>query len=122
MKANWGDNEAAISSSDELRALINDVRNTGQPTMVFLEADDRTVLVFGIGREESVLSFVAPDGTSFHSLGDRDRKGYQMFLCRDQIDEFMNEMAVPEPDAISAAEHFLVTREQPPQVTWEPDW
>lgn len=41
-----------------------------------------------------MLTFVEPDGTSFHSLGDTERKRFPHFLCRDQVDEFMMEMAV----------------------------
>ena len=90
--------------------------------MVFLEAKNGKILVFGVGLDESVLTFMEPDGTSFHSLGDRERKGYLHFLCRDQIDEFMTEMAVSERDALVAAEQFLATSERPSVVVWEPDW
>lgn len=46
----------------------------------------------------------------------------RLFLCRDQIDEFMAEMAVPEGEAVAAAEVFVATAERPPGVTWESDW
>jgi hypothetical protein len=90
--------------------------------MIFLEADTGDVLVFGVGSEESVLTFVERDGLSFHSLGNRDRKGHLSFDCRDQVDDFMAEMAVPAATALSAAEHFVSTRQRPPQISWEPDW
>lgn len=90
--------------------------------MIFLEAEGGRTFVFGIGRGESVLTFWDPDGTSFHSLGDVTRKGHLQFVCRDQVDDFMAEMAVPERAAIAAAEEFLATGERPCAVTWEPDW
>ena len=122
MKASWGANEIVVVSRDDLDVIVGSVRTSGQPTMIFLEAENGRVLVFGVGQEESVLTFAEPDGTSFHSLGDRDRKGCLHFLCRDQIDEFMTEMAVSERDALVAAEQFLATSERPSQLLWEADW
>jgi hypothetical protein len=122
MKASWGENELLVNSPSDLDIVVDSVRRSGQPTMVFLEEEDGTCLVFGVGRLESVLTFAEPDGTSFHSLGDRDRKGYLHFLCRDQIDEFMAEMAVSEHAALKAAEQFVETRKLPSAVVWEADW
>jgi hypothetical protein len=74
MKATWGEEEATIGSREELDAVVLAIRRSGQPTMVFLEAESGKVLVFGVGHDESVLTFAEPDGTSFHSLGcDRPR-------------------------------------------------
>ena len=87
MKARWGTSDAVIKSRHDVDAVVSAVRTSGQPTMVFLEADNGRVLVFGVGYEESVLTFAERDGTSFHSLGDRDREGHLLFLCRDQVDE-----------------------------------
>jgi hypothetical protein len=122
MKATWGPNERLVRSQPEIDGVIDDIRRSGQPTMVFLEANDGRVLVFGVGQDESVLTFAEPDGTSFHSLGDRSRTGYLHFLCRDQVDEFMTEMAIPEHDALMAAAEFLATGDRPSAVQWEPDW
>lgn len=122
MKASWGPNEALVQSQRELDVVVDDVRRSRQPTMVFLEAENGRALVFGVGLGESVLTFTEPDGTSFHSVGDRHREGYLHFLCRDQIDEFMTEMAVPEHKALLAAAQFLATGDRPSEVQWEPDW
>jgi hypothetical protein len=122
MKACWGSSATEIATRDELRAIAAAIRASGQPTMLFLEADNGKTLVVGLGHEESVLTFVEPDGGSFHSRGDTEREGFLSFLCRDQVDEFMAEMAVPEGDAVVAAEAFVETAERPPGVTWEADW
>lgn len=122
MKATWAINQRDVASRDDLAALIEAVRASGQPTMIFLEADDGTSLVFGVGHAESVLTFASPDGISFHSKGDPNRRGFLRFLCRDQIDEFFEEMAVPERHAVDAALEFLETQAKPSAVTWEPDW
>src|SRR5689334_5204535 len=95
MKALWGEQQKTISTCADLDLVIGAVLASGKPTMVFLEGDNGRVLVFGVGREESVLTFVESDGTTFHSLGDANRKERIVFFCRDQPDEFMGEMAVP---------------------------
>ncbi len=123
MKANWGERAATIQSQGDLDSVIEDVRRSGQPTMVILEAENGNFLVFGVGQEESVLTFAYPDGRSFHSLGaDRYREGSLYFLCNDDIEEFMAETAVPEQDAITAAKQFLTSSDPPPAVQWESDW
>ncbi len=122
MKASWGDRTATIASRRDLDVVIDDVRRSGQPTMIFLEAEDGTCLVFGVGREESVLTFATPDGESFHSLGvDRYRKGRLRFSCREELTDFFAEMAVPERDALSAADQFLACSDRPTAVPWESD-
>lgn len=123
MNASWGERTMVIHARSDLDVVIEDVRRSGQPTMVFLEAENGNCLVFGVGQEESVLTFAYPNGESLHSLGaDRYREGRLHFLCRDQIDEFMVEMALPERDAIAAAVQFLDSHELPTAVTWEADW
>ena len=122
MKANWNIHESVLSSRDDLYNVIDGIRNSKQPTMVFLEADNGRMLVFGVGSTESVLTFAEPDGSSYHSLGNPERKGHLLFLCRDQVDEFMAEMAVPEDDALRAAEEFFSTQERPEGIVWEADW
>ena len=122
MRAQWGDSEMTVDAHEELDTVIESVKGSGQPTMVFLKADNGNILVFGVGYDESVLTFFEPNGRSFHSLGDTRRKGHLRFLCRDQVDEFMKEMAVSEKQARLAAQQFLTTRERPSAVSWESDW
>lgn len=122
MKASWGVLEKDVESLEELVEICEAIRASGEPTMLFLEADSGRTFVFGIGQGESVLTFWEPDGTSFHSLGDAARRGHLRFLCRDQADEYLAEMAVPEQAALTAAAQFLATGDRPSAVTWEPDW
>lgn len=119
LNARWGDHEALIASVDDLDAVVATVRTSGQPTMVFLEAANGTVMAFGAGQVESVLMYAEPDGTSFHSVGDVRRAGYLHFLCRDQRDQFMLEMAIPEADALVAGRQFLTIGQRPSSVRWE---
>jgi hypothetical protein len=123
MKAYWTEEmQKAVNSVLELQAVIDDVKRLGEPTMLFLEHKDGRTLVLGLGNPESVLTFIDHDGRSFHSVGDASRRGMLTFWCRDQQDDFMAEMAVPEPLAIAAAESFIAEGTMPPNVTWEADW
>jgi hypothetical protein len=122
MKASWRDKEARVTSVDDLRRIIDEVRAAQEPTMLFLETESAETLVVGLGHPESVLTFVQPDGRTLHSLGDTRRTGHLRFWCRDQLDEFMEEMAIPESDAIQAAVQFLEVGGQPKNVRWEADW
>ena len=90
--------------------------------MVFFEHENRSRLVVGMGGMESVLTFVDERERSYHSLGDRYRTGTMAFLCRGQRDDFLQEMAVPEPLAIEAALEFLETGTRPSGIEWEADW
>jgi hypothetical protein len=121
MRAYWGERERSISSEGELSATVAELRR-GEPTMLFLEVPGGPTLVVGVGNAESVLTFVEPDGTSFHSRGDISRRGRLRFWCRGQLDEFMEEMAVPESLALAAAEEFVKTKERPSSIRWEADW
>ncbi|WP_437837249.1 Imm1 family immunity protein [Sorangium sp. So ce1153] len=123
MKCYWTEQEATLAASmDELLEFFADVKNIGHPTMVFLEHDNGRMLVIGLGSSESVLTFVESDGASFHSVGDTSRSGVLRFWCRDQLDEFMVQMAIPESLAIDAARSFFVSGVMPSNVIWEADW
>jgi hypothetical protein len=69
-----------------------------------------------------VLTYVEQDGTSFHSVGDVNRRGHVQFLCCGQMDDFMLEMAIPEKVALLAAEEFVLTQRMPASVAWEADF
>jgi len=90
--------------------------------MLFLEHENGKTLVVGLGHGESVLSFVEHGGATFHSVGDLGRTGCLRFWCRDQLDEFMAEMAIPELVAVRAAFEFFRTGDRPVEITWEADW
>jgi hypothetical protein len=121
-KASWGRGISMVTHADELRALMDRIRSLGEPTMLFLEAASGPTLVLGLGASESVLTFVERGGVSFHSVGDQARRGYLKFRCRDTVDDFHAEMAVPESRAIDAAFEFLkAAPSKPTSVAWEAD-
>lgn len=111
-----------VTSLDQLRSVMGSVADLPAPTMLFLEDDGGATLVVGLGAPETVLCFVEPDGTSFHSVGDLSRTGTLVFSCRSQPDEFPEEMAVPTSVGIHAAESFFENRAKPGNVSWEADW
>ena len=122
MKARWAENETTIGSLEELRSVIETVRRSGEPTIMFLDADNETILWFGVGRDESVLGFFDADGSSWHSLGTPYRRGTLTFHNASQVDDFDAELAVPYAHAVEAAERFLATAERPTNIIWEADW
>lgn len=123
LKAFW-DPQAPrqVDSLAELDSVVAEVSALAKPAMLFLEAADGRMLVVGIGGEESVLTFVESDGTTFHSVGDVERPGVLQFWCRDQVDDFLAEMAVSAEQALEATRQFLATGRIPDSVQWEPDW
>jgi len=123
MKAYWQAGvERRVETVDALHGLIAEVESLGMPMMLFLEHESGTMLVAGLGHAETILSFVGREGNTFHSVGDKDRSGVLRFWCRDQLDEFLAETAVPGDVGSRAADMFYETGEPPSNVTWEPDW
>jgi hypothetical protein len=122
MKATWGDTRRVVESVEDLAAVVDAIRKSAQPTMVFLEASSGAWLAFGVGHEESVLVFGEADPhETFHSLGEPYRKGVLEFLSQGQLDEFSKEGAIPGALALRAAEQFLATGVRPDVITWESD-
>lgn len=116
------DGEWNVSGAEALRDLLWELRAGSAPVMVFLERDDGRMMVLGVGRDESILTYVDEGGRTYHSVGDLQRGGTMVFMCRNQPDEFMSEMAVSESSAMAAAELFFLSGERPENITWEPDW
>ena len=123
VRASWGDESQRIQSVADLDGIIRGIQDGRVPTLVILENDAGGSLSFGVGRDESVLGWHEPDGTSFHSLGsDRYRKGRIEFMFRGEINECSLECAIPASTAIEAAREFVRTGQRPGGVTWEGDW
>jgi hypothetical protein len=122
LTATWGEGEVTITNANELRSLVDRVRNLSEPTMLFLKAGTGSTLVLGLGAKDSVLTFIEKDGTSLHSAGTPGRTGYLKFRCRDTVDDFHAEMAVSEAQAVDAAFEFMKTGELPATLRWERDW
>jgi hypothetical protein len=123
VKAYWTEStERSVRNEAQLASVIAEVLALDEPTMLFLEHEVGSTLIVGIGANETVLTFVESDSTSFHSIGDKERVGVLKFWCRDQVDDFLAEMAIPTTSGIDAAKYFLAKGQKPQNVTWEPDW
>lgn len=123
MKAYWtGEEGEEVVSPSDLSALIDAIRRTKRPTMVFLESASGASLAFGVGGKESCLTFINDRDESYHSLGDANRDDALEFWSRDEPDEFLGETAVPEPVALAAAFSFLADGKRPSNLEWEADW
>jgi len=122
MNASWLNQSRSIATQQELSSLVEEVRALPFPTMLFLEHGSGQTLVVGLGCSLSVLTFIEPNGASFHSRGDTGETGFLLFDCRDERQEFYKEMAVSEKEAIKAAANFLITGVRPNNVIWETDW
>ncbi len=122
LKASWGKDAATITNVVQLRAIIHKIRQSGQPTMLFLEATTGVMLIVGLGAPESVLTLVEQDDLTYHSLGDINRRDCLQFLNGEVIDDFDADAAIPEQQAIEAALEFFDTGQRPQCIKWEGDW
>lgn len=122
MKATWGTTTAVIADVQAFDAIVARIQASLEPTIIWLEADDGSVLTVGVGRDESVLAYVDPDGKTFHSVGDTERRGHTQFLNGTQTDDYMLEMAVPVKLALAAAKQFIANQRRSEIVRWEEDW
>ena len=123
MNAYWTDPPAprTIANRDQLGELLQEVGALGRPTMLYLERQDAGTLVVGLGARETVLTFIEPDGASYHSRGDITRTDVLRFWNAELFDEFLGEMAVPAALAVIAAHEFFASDGAPPSVRWEAD-
>jgi len=123
MRAYWGEGtERLLANVEELSEVIAHVQSLDRPIMLFLTHPSGKILVLGLGHRESVLSFFEDEVNCYHSVGDTSRTGTLHFWCRDQLDEFFAEMAVPQSSAIDAAMEFAERGTAPSNVKWERDW
>lgn len=123
MRAQWGAGEAKrVGSVAELDELLDELSDPTSPIMVELSHPGGRSMLIGVGRSESVLQFVELDGSTFISVGDRDREGESVtFEFAEQPSEYMPGMAVPTAQARAAARMFHATGEAPSNIEWEQD-
>jgi len=86
-----------------------------------LHPNGRT-LAIGVGREESVLTYFDENGSSFTSVGDRDREDYLVFEFGGDISEMMGAKAVSESKAREVARVFFEKGEPSTVIEWEKEW
>jgi hypothetical protein len=125
MLVTWGvDNAAEITTGKEFEDLLDalTVQCSGYGMIVQITHPNGSTLAIGLGREESVLTYFDGQGSSFTSVGDRDREDYLAFEFEGDVSEMMGAKAVSELTARAAAREFSETGKLPQNVEWEKEW
>lgn len=120
----WGRNEVAVvDSSHALKDLITRLEGDAKsrPIMVDVIANDGRSLTLGLGRDKAVLSLAGPRGALpyYASVGDENAEGDISFDYYGQRTDFQLRHAVPNSEALVAAEQFLSEPGLPNAVRWE---
>jgi hypothetical protein len=120
----WGQSEVAVHSPQELDALLDRLSAEAErdlPFMVTLARADDATLSIGLGRPESVASYVGAGGDPpyYISRGDLGRDEPIEFLSGGEMTEFAPESAVPAGAAREALRVFYETGELSPSIVWE---
>ena len=120
----WDGNEVAIGSAAELDALLDRLTAEAEsttPFMVTVARPDGATLSIGLGRADSVASYVSGslDPPYFTSRGDGERSDPVEFLSGGEMTEFPPASAVPTAAAREALRVFLRTGELWPAVDWD---
>jgi len=127
MKANvaWGasgSNRAEIGSVEELDLLIDHLEQSAQrPLILDLVIPGTGSLSMGVGREETVLSFVpeSQDPPYFHSVGPIEDGEDLIFYYYDQWTDFPHRQAIPISQGREVLRRFLTERTLPDVIQWE---
>jgi hypothetical protein len=120
----WDDGEVAVRSVSELDALLDRLTaeaESGVPFMVTVARPDGATLSIGLGRAESVASYVSGslDPPYFGSRGDGEREEHIEFVFGGELTEFPPGSAVPTEAAREALRVFFETGELSPKIGWE---
>jgi hypothetical protein len=120
------DGSAPVRSVQELDERLDELdrqARADQPLVAGIERPDGAALSIGLGRDRSVLSFMAspdpPYFTSHDQEGESD--GTVVFYYYGHWSEFPADAAVPMGDAREAARRFLSTGERPDNIDWRMD-
>ncbi len=114
--------EDARSSPIRPRVLSDlNERAREKPFMAELSNFAGDTLALGLGRDESILSWVAANGDPpyYASKGDEHADGTVVFYYRGTWSEFPRWSAVPIESAFAAMRQFFETEQLPNSITWE---
>ena len=122
-RVEWGvDGYAEVESLEALDRLLNYLHTQAleKPFMVELIAARGESLAMGLGRDESVLSWVRGDQNPpyYASKGDATAVGMIVFFYRGAWSEFPRWSAVPLMRAREAMRRFFSTGQMPDNVEW----
>jgi hypothetical protein len=122
-KMQWGKDGVAPIDSLKLNLVLTDLTQLARekPFIAELNNSAGDTLALGLGRDESVLSWVAADGDPpYHaSVGDDSADGTVDFYYRDTWSEFPRWSAVSIETALEAVRQFFETAQLPDRVRWK---
>jgi Immunity protein Imm1 len=120
----WDHNVVAVHSVEELDALLDRLTTEAKadlPFMVTLGLEDDSSLSIGLGRPETVLSYISPGvgPPHFMSRGEPRDDSPPKFLFSGEMTEYPPWSAVPTETAREALRDFFETGELPKRIAWE---
>jgi len=119
----WGEDGAAgVESVDDLDRHLDDLteRAREKPFLAELALANGDSLAIGLGRDESILSWIqgSHDPPYYVSQGDPEAEGVVVFNYGGQWSEFPKWSLVPIAEAREAMRHFVRTGHRPTNVAW----
>jgi hypothetical protein len=122
-RVEWGeDGRAEVGSIEELDRLLDGLAASvlEKPLMAELIAENGDSLAAGLGRDESVLSWINGDQNPpyYASKGDSGAGGMIVFFYRGDWSEFPRWSAIPVARAREAMRRFFTTGQMPDNVEW----
>jgi Immunity protein Imm1 len=119
----WNNHEVPVGSVAELDALLDRLTDEAseQPFIVTLGRDDDSSLSIGLGRSETVASYISPGlgPPHFLSRGNGGHDGPVEFMFSGEVTEYPPESAIPVGAARKALRVYFETGELTPDVDWE---
>ncbi|HEV3163475.1 MAG TPA: Imm1 family immunity protein [Isosphaeraceae bacterium] len=124
LRIEWEENgRADVASVEEVDRLLDDLAEQAseRPFIAELISSAGDSLAIGLGREESILSWVQASGDPpyYASKGDPDSQGLVVFFYRGHWSEFPRSFVVAIAAARKAMRLFFETGQRPTNVEWE---
>jgi hypothetical protein len=113
-----------IVDADQLRQhlLLLHEHARERPEIVTLNAPDGSCLAIGLGRNLSVMNYIAPGGwPARHVVGHQETDGLLQYRCFGQHSEIPSRNAVPIDNAIDAAVELFSSGQLTEHLRWEND-
>jgi hypothetical protein len=123
----WDESERDVNSINELDLVLDELHaefSRGEPVLVVLELSETgDSLAIGLGRDESVLSYVPGDKNPpyFTSTSEKDIGGTLVFRFMGDCSEFPLRNTVPIKATREAVRYFWRTGRLTTELKWEED-
>ncbi len=118
------ENRFEIPNAEKLRQYLHEFHQHAQqkPVIVTLNAPDKSCLAIGLGRDLSVLNYIAPGGwPALHVVGDEANDGVIDYMCFGQFSQIPARNTIPIDRAIEAAVEFFNSGKLAEALQWEND-